>query len=55
MENGSVDPKKLLITPHSALKTARIAIADNIYLTILQKRENRRNDPPSDIMKMQVG
>jgi hypothetical protein len=52
--NGFANPKKLEITPHSALGIARIAIADNIFLTILQKRESRRNDPPFDIMKMQV-
>jgi len=42
------------ITSHSALKIARLAIADSIILTILQKRENRPNDSPLDIMKMQV-
>jgi hypothetical protein len=38
--NGFADPKKPLITPHSALKIAIIIVADNIFLTILQKSES---------------
>jgi len=57
MENmaGFAAPKKPAITSHFTLKIAMYAIADTTFLTILQKRENRRNDPPSDIIEMQVG
>jgi len=43
MENmaGIAGPKKPLITPHFALKIAILVIADTIYLTFLQKGENR--------------
>jgi hypothetical protein len=56
MENmaGFRSIEKSLITPHSVLKIAILVIADNIFLTNLQKRENRQNDSPLDIMKMQV-
>jgi len=53
--NGFVDQKKPLIPPIFALEIASLSIADNIFHTILQKRENRRNSSPLDIMKMQVG
>jgi len=46
--------KKPLITPHSTLKIAILTVADNIFLTILQKGENRRNDSPLDNIKKQV-
>jgi len=45
--NGFVDPKKPLITSHSALKIAILTVADTIFLTNLQKREDLRNGPPS--------
>jgi len=41
MLNGFAAPKKPEIIPYFALKTAVLSIADNIYLTFLQKRENR--------------
>ena len=40
-----------VIASNSALKNTRIAIADNIYLTILQKREIGVADAHLDIMK----
>ena len=52
--NGFVDQKKPLITPYSALHMAILTVADTIFLTNLQKRENRRNDSPLDNIKMQV-
>jgi len=52
--NGFADPKKPLITPHSALKIATITITDTLILTKMQKGENRLNDSPLDIMKMQI-
>jgi len=52
--NGFADPKKPLIPTHSALETAILIIADTIFLTKLQKRENRQNDSPHDKIKMQV-
>jgi len=53
--NGFSGAIKPVISPYSALLIASFAIADTIFLTILQKRENRRNDPPLDNTKMQVG
>ena len=46
-------PQLSVIISHFGLKIARIAIADTIFITILQKRENRRNDSPFDNIKMQ--
>jgi hypothetical protein len=42
------------IAPYFGLKIIILAIGDNIYLTILQKRENRRNDSPLDNIRKQV-
>jgi len=44
--NGFTGPIKPLITLYSALETAILTVADNIYLTILQKGENHENDLP---------
>jgi hypothetical protein len=52
--NSFAGQTNALITSHSALETANLVIADTIYLTILQKRKNRRNGPSHDNMKMQV-
>ena len=40
--------KKSAITSYFGLRIALNAITDTIFLTILQKRENRRNDSPID-------
>ena len=47
-------PQLPVITSHFGLKTARLIIADSIYLTILQKRENRFDRLSPDNIKMQV-
>ena len=39
--NGFADQEKHLITPQSTLEVAILVFADNIYLTILHKKENR--------------
>jgi hypothetical protein len=44
-----------VITPHSNPKILILAIPNTTFPTRLQKRENRRNDSPLDIMKIQVG
>jgi hypothetical protein len=53
--NGFADQRKPEIAPYFALKTAVLSIADNIYLTNLQKRENRSGRLSPDNTKMQVG
>jgi len=52
--NGLANPEKSLITPHSALKIAKLVIADTIFITNLQKRENRIDRLSLDNIKMQV-
>jgi hypothetical protein len=39
--NDFRDQRKPEIAPYSVLEKTVLSIADNIYLTILQKRENR--------------
>ena len=38
---GLTDPEKPLITLNSALNITMITVADTIFLTKMQKRENR--------------
>ena len=45
--SGFTGLQKPAIAPCSTLKIAILAIADSIFLTNLQKRENRRNDSHS--------
>ena len=52
---GLTGPLKPAITPCSTLKVAILTVADNIFITILQKRENQLNLSSRDIMKTQVG
>jgi len=56
METGAglPDPQKPAITPCSILKFAILSIADILFLTNLQKRENRLNQSSLDNIKMQV-
>ena len=51
---GLMSPLKPAITLHFGMIIAKVAITDTIFLTKLQKRENRPNNSPLDIMKMQV-
>lgn len=53
--SGLTSLQKPAITQFFTLHMAIIFIADTIFLTNLQKRENRRNDPPLDNTKMQAG
>jgi hypothetical protein len=53
--DGFTDPEKSLITPHSVLKITILVIADTIFLTNLQKLENRFERLSLDNLKMQVG
>jgi len=46
--------EKPVFSEHIWYRNAPVTIADTIFLTILQKRGNRRNDSPLDNMKMQV-
>jgi len=48
------DSQKPAITPSSTLEIAILTVADIIFLTNLQKRENRRDDSPHDNIKKQV-
>jgi hypothetical protein len=52
--NGFAGPEKSLIIPFFTLEITILTVADTIFLTNLQKRENRRNGPPSNNIKMQV-
>ena len=52
--NGFADLEKPLITSHSALKIAILTVADTIFLTNWQKRENQLNRFSLDNMKKQV-
>ena len=53
MENmdGFADLKKPLIPSHSALESASVSIADNIYLTNMQKGRIDWVDAPVDNTK----
>jgi len=52
--NGFAGPIKPLITPHLAPKIVILTIADTIFITNMQKRENRMSILPLDNMKKQV-
>ena len=53
--DGFADPKKPVIVPKFTPTIAILTDTDTLFLTKMQKWENRQSDSPYDNIKMQVG